>query len=266
MGGWHLVCMRILINVDKIVAGKTWWKGTTWKSSVFMEGKYCQCRKFWLRIRTNGGSLWTLQWTFGLSGRKKLSWPDYKVLSCYEGACTMEFHLTAEDVMYTKQVWSGSNVYDLAVPWLRRLVAGLPLRSPGFDPGSVHVGFVLNNVVLGQVFSPSTSAFPCQIHSTGAPLLRKMKKTDHLSLYRHQRVASVASAAGTFSRRKKEEKVYDLHWRDSRFEFRPEHRLCWSLSWFCSFRSGKYRCLTLAHRELPFTSLAVHCSRINAML
>jgi hypothetical protein len=30
------------------------------------------------------------------------------------------------------------------------------------------------------VFSPSTSGFPCQFHSTGAPLHGKTKKTDHL--------------------------------------------------------------------------------------
>jgi hypothetical protein len=30
-------------------------------------------------------------------------------------------------------------------------------------------------------FSPSTSVFPCQFHSTGAPLLVKIKKTDHPS-------------------------------------------------------------------------------------
>ena len=42
---------------------------------------------------------------------------------------------------------------EKAVPWLRRLVAGLPPRRPGFDPGSVHVGFVVNKVTLGQVFS-----------------------------------------------------------------------------------------------------------------
>jgi hypothetical protein len=36
-------------------------------------------------------------------------------------------------------------------------------------------GFVVDKVVLGQV-SPSTPVFPCQFHSTGAPLLRKMKK------------------------------------------------------------------------------------------
>jgi hypothetical protein len=42
------------------------------------------------------------------------------------------------------------------VPWLRRLVAGLSPRRPEFDPGSVHVGFVVDTVALGQVlrFSP----------------------------------------------------------------------------------------------------------------
>jgi hypothetical protein len=39
-----------------------------------------------------------------------------------------------------------------AVPWLRQLAAGLPPRRPGFDPGSVRVGFVVDKVALGQVF------------------------------------------------------------------------------------------------------------------
>ena len=38
-----------------------------------------------------------------------------------------------------------------AVPWLRRLVAGLSLWRPGFDPRTVHVGFVVEKVALGQV-------------------------------------------------------------------------------------------------------------------
>jgi hypothetical protein len=40
----------------------------------------------------------------------------------------------------------------MAVPWLRRLVAGLPPRRPVFNPGSVHVGFVVDKVALAQVF------------------------------------------------------------------------------------------------------------------
>jgi hypothetical protein len=43
--------------------------------------------------------------------------------------------------------------HGTAVPWLRRLAAGLPPRRPGFDPRSVHVGFVADKVALGQVFS-----------------------------------------------------------------------------------------------------------------
>jgi hypothetical protein len=34
------------------------------------------------------------------------------------------------------------------VKWLRRLVAGLSPRRPGFLPGSVHVGFVVDRVAL----------------------------------------------------------------------------------------------------------------------
>jgi hypothetical protein len=40
----------------------------------------------------------------------------------------------------------------MAVPWLRRLVAGLSSRSPGFAPGSIHVGFVVDKVELRQDF------------------------------------------------------------------------------------------------------------------
>ena len=36
-----------------------------------------------------------------------------------------------------------------AVPGLLLLVAGLLPRKPGFDPGLVHVGFVVVKVALG---------------------------------------------------------------------------------------------------------------------
>jgi hypothetical protein len=71
-------------------------------------------------------------------------------------------------------------IVRLAVPWLRLVDAGLSPLRPGFDLGSVHVGFVVDNVALGQVFPPSTSVFPCQFYSTDAPLLGKMKKTNYL--------------------------------------------------------------------------------------
>jgi hypothetical protein len=55
----------------------------------------------------------------------------------------------------TRSQWCYNNTQNntpQAVPWLRRLAAGLPPRRPGFDPGSVHVGFVVDEVALGQVF------------------------------------------------------------------------------------------------------------------
>jgi len=40
-------------------------------------------------------------------------------------------------------------------------------RQPGFDPRSVFVRFVVDRASLTG-FSPSTSVFPCQYHSTNA--------------------------------------------------------------------------------------------------
>jgi hypothetical protein len=65
------------------------------------------------------------------------------------------------------------------------------------------VGFVVDKVALGQVFSPSTSVFSCQFHSTGAPLLGKTKKLIIFITGLHNKPqgcgASVASAAGPFT-------------------------------------------------------------------
>jgi hypothetical protein len=47
----------------------------------------------------------------------------------------------------------------------------------------------------GTRFPPSTSVFPCQFHSTGAPLLGKIKKTDHLSLHLHHKVCTISLKA-----------------------------------------------------------------------
>jgi hypothetical protein len=40
------------------------------------------------------------------------------------------------------------------------------------------VGFVVDKVALVQVFPPSTLVFPCQFHSTGAPLHENEKTND----------------------------------------------------------------------------------------
>jgi hypothetical protein len=46
-------------------------------------------------------------------------------------------------------------------PSLKQLVAGFPPRRSGFEPRSGQVGFVVNKVALGQVFS-EYFGFPCQ--------------------------------------------------------------------------------------------------------
>jgi hypothetical protein len=47
------------------------------------------------------------------------------------------------------------------VPQLRRLVAGFPPRRPGFELRSDHMGFVVDEVTTGQVFSEYFD-FPCK--------------------------------------------------------------------------------------------------------
>jgi hypothetical protein len=51
----------------------------------------------------------------------------------------------------------------MAVPWLKEFVTDLLPQRPGFDPRLVHVGFVVDEVALGQVF---LKVFPCHCHST----------------------------------------------------------------------------------------------------
>jgi hypothetical protein len=97
-----------------------------------------------------------------------------------------------------------------AVPWLRRLAAGLPPRRPGFDPLSVHVGFVVDKVALGQVF-PESFGFPLSISFHRCSITRKTTKiiiiivTFTTGLHNKPQGcgASVASAAGPFTTKKK---------------------------------------------------------------
>jgi hypothetical protein len=63
-----------------------------------------------------------------------------------------------------------------AVPWLRRLVAGLSARRAGFDPGSVHVGFVVDKVALGQVFPRVLRFFPVSFIALVLHYTEKWKK------------------------------------------------------------------------------------------
>jgi hypothetical protein len=64
----------------------------------------------------------------------------------------------------------------LTVPWLKRLAAGLSPRRPGFDPGSVHVRFVVGKVALGQVFPRVLQFSPVNFISPVLHYSEKRKK------------------------------------------------------------------------------------------
>jgi hypothetical protein len=46
-------------------------------------------------------------------------------------------------------------VPDNAVQKLRRLLTDFPSRQPGFEPGSGHVGFLVDEAAVGHVFFES---------------------------------------------------------------------------------------------------------------
>jgi hypothetical protein len=90
----------------------------------------------------------------------------------------------------------------------KQLVAGLRTRGPEFDPGSVHVRFVVDKVALGQVFSPVLPFSPVSFIPP-VPLHGKTKKKTVIifiiGLHKKPQGcgASVASVAGPFTTRKK---------------------------------------------------------------
>jgi hypothetical protein len=64
-----------------------------------------------------------------------------------------------------------------AVPWLRRLVAGLSPRRPGFEPRPVHV---VDKVALGQVFPRVLRFSPVGFNP---PVLRYKEKRKKLVIF-----------------------------------------------------------------------------------
>jgi hypothetical protein len=62
------------------------------------------------------------------------------------------------------------------VPWLRRLATGLSLRMPRFVPGSVHVGFVMDEVALRHVLLHVLRFCPADIIPPGlSTLIHRLK-------------------------------------------------------------------------------------------
>jgi hypothetical protein len=77
-----------------------------------------------------------------------------------------------------------------AVPWLKRLVAGLSPWRPGFAPGSIHVGFVVDRVALWQVFLrvlrfTAANIIPPLLHIHLSPPHEVCESSDQAAHYHH---------------------------------------------------------------------------------
>jgi hypothetical protein len=86
-----------------------------------------------------------------------------------------------------------------AVQWLMRLVAGRSPRRPGFDPGSLDVGFVVDKNGAGTGFFLDYFAFPPVFHYAENRKKRIIIFITRLHNKPQGCVASVASAAGPFT-------------------------------------------------------------------
>jgi hypothetical protein len=91
------------------------------------------------------------------------------------------------------------------VPRLRRLVTGLSPRRLGFYPGSVHVGFLVDKVALGQVFHEYFGFSPINFILLELQYKEKRKKLIiHITGLNNKPQgcgASVSSAAGPFTKK-----------------------------------------------------------------
>jgi hypothetical protein len=103
-------------------------------------------------------------------GYSSVLWPVQWLRQIFESSVARA--MTQEVVRVFCGPCHGSGGYSSLlwpVPWLRQLFASLSQRVPLFSPKSNHAVLFGGQGGTGTSFSPNTSAFPCQHHSTTAP-------------------------------------------------------------------------------------------------
>jgi hypothetical protein len=82
--------------------------------------------------------------------------------------------------------------YTYQMSFQNKINASCIPRRPGFDPGSVHVGFVVDKVALGQVFHPVLRFSPVNFIP---PVLHYLEKWKKLIIFLFIFITSVAQWA-----------------------------------------------------------------------
>jgi hypothetical protein len=77
-----------------------------------------------------------------------------------------------------------TQVSSKRIAWLRPLVADLSPQRPGFDASSVHAGFVINKVAVGQAF---LRVLRFSLVNFIPPVLHENGKTENPPHYLHLR-------------------------------------------------------------------------------
>jgi len=101
-------------------------------------------------------------------------------------------------IAFPRLQWYRERALSFAVSWLRRLVAGLSPRRPGFNPTTDNVGFVVDKVTVAGVFVRVLWSFPRQCHSTNAAnWFIHLSPVSHNLDNRHSRQSQHASVLTT---------------------------------------------------------------------
>jgi hypothetical protein len=154
-----------------------------------MSGTKSARERRWLLTQSRGAQIpvaMSLGWLNFVGGRLMFMGPTFcphRVFMCFiclsEQTAIISLHRWLLLIGFCKWLfvftnWTCNSGYFLsfkAVPWLRWLVAGLVQRRCGFGLRPDRVRFVVEKGTSTQVFSPSTSVFPCLYYYISAPYL-----------------------------------------------------------------------------------------------